>query len=100
MITITMENTELSPFHFLALPPELRNYIYADVFTVNTTYAVKLPQPWVYLHARRRGESPPRQHPSSRLAILQVSKLVCQEAKEIFYKDSIFLFKVPAESLP
>ncbi|CAD6582535.1 MAG: hypothetical protein ASARMPREDX12_000974 [Alectoria sarmentosa] len=93
-----MTNTQESAFQFLGLPPELRNRIYANILTA--TYLVELPEPCVYLHARVRRESPPQQDASPRLAILQVSKMVYQEAKQILYKHSNFLFDLPSQRLP
>ena len=87
----------MSSIRFLALPPELRDYIYRDILT---TYLVELPQPRVYLNARDRGKILPQRQTSSRLAILQVSKAVYHEAKHILYKHSVFFFDFPSDSLP
>ena len=88
----------MSSIRFLALPPELRDYIYDDILT--TTYLVELPQPRVYLNARDCDKPLPQQQISSRLAILQVSKAVYHEAKRILYKHSVFFFDFPSNSLP
>lgn len=88
----------MSSIRFLALPPELRDYIYGDIIT--TTYFDELPQPRVYLNARGCGKAIPQKAISSRLAILQVSKAVYHEAKQILYKHSVFFFDFPSNSLP
>ncbi len=88
----------MSSFRFLALPPELRDYIYGDILT--TTYFVKLPQQQVSLNARGCGKAIPQKPISSRLAILQVSKAVYHEAKQILCKHSVFFFDFPSNSLP
>ena len=93
-----MKEIQRLPFQFLALPPELRNLIYADILT--KSHRVNLPQPWVYHNARCHGAAPPQQRACPRLLILQVSKQVYREAKQILYKRGTFLFVLPSPSLP
>lgn len=88
------------PFRFLALPQELRDYIYSDVLT--TTYLVELHQPQVYLSARASGQIPPSPNPAStRLTILRVSKSIHHEVKQVLYGLSTFRFECSSSpSLP
>ena len=94
-----MDSTHDLPFRFLALPQEVRDYIYRDILT--TTYLVDLHSAVVILRARANGQIPPPPHPASiRLAILQVSKSICHEAKRILYSLGTFRFKFPSTGLP
>lgn len=94
-----MDSTRDLPFRFLALPQEVRDYIYDEILT--TTYTVDLPQPWVYLRARQHGQFPPSPHcASSHLAILRVSKSVYHEVEQILFGLSTFGFRFPSTGLP
>ena len=86
-----MDSTNDLSFRFLALPQELRDYIYRDVLT--TTYLVELHLSAVYFSARPSRQISPSLNPTvTRLAILQVSKSIHHEAKQILYGLSTFRF--------
>ena len=85
-------------FRFLALPQEVRDCIYRDVLT--TTYLVELHSAVVILRARANGQIPPLYPASIRLAVLQVSKSICHEAKRILYRLSTFRFRHFTTGLP
>lgn len=85
-----------SIFPFLWLPQELRDYIYEALFF--TIYNHPRPGDPVYQICPSSGKvyiETVEQCQSDRLAILQVSKSIHEEAKPIFYKYGTFRFEFP-----
>ena len=94
-----MDSIHDPPFRFLSLPPELRDYIYRNVLT--TTYLIESYPARLSLSAGAHDQLRSSQHPTTtRLAILQVSKLIHHEAKQILYGLSTFRFEFSSTGLP
>lgn len=86
-----------STFPFLLLPQELRDQIYQH--HLSATYNHYQPQSFIHRTSPSISQIPhhetPQQRQYGRLALLQVSKSVHEEAKLVFYKRGIFQFNVP-----
>ena len=81
-LPINMNSTQNLPFRFFALPQELRDCIYRDVLTA--TYLVELPL---------------ANPASNRLTILQVSRSIHHEAKQILSGLGTFRFSFHSTGL-
>ncbi|KAF2654943.1 hypothetical protein K491DRAFT_716708 [Lophiostoma macrostomum CBS 122681] len=101
----TAGSLAVQPFRLLDLPPELRNYIYRFVLSVDGKINPIRRTPTSYIRSglnRQRSSASatrPGPEPSSVLAFVQINRQIYEEATSYFYSVNQFVFYYPDQVL-